>query len=318
MNDWTILHWTPLWHFWQPEPERPMLMSLLLFFLFFLPWISLNCIVRWIHVSQPGPTVPSCLSKSVCLKKKKKWWTKCGQCVDLEYKKRCILCKTACTLFIVCDGACPVRPPVGLRGCCIVCCSIADVNSVWGLDLRQTGRQSLSSQQPTSLSATLAVTKSIMFSLLCHFQHHRGFVDFSLLSFLPWFFFSFHLLQLLVSWMVSSVRATCQAKREGLPIRKTLGKTQLHSGRERDCGISRRGKVRDGNCDVTSCVYQETVYTTVLFVPMAFLLRMLMAYSPRLVPFSSFRSGFLRTNILIKWGQIPGQKRCDVSYTPCH
>lgn len=41
-----------------------------------------------------------------------------------------------------------------------------------GLDLRQTGSQSLSSQQPTSLSATLAATKSIMFGLLCHFPHH--------------------------------------------------------------------------------------------------------------------------------------------------
>lgn len=39
------------------------------------------------------------------------------------------------------------------------------------------------------------------------------------------------------------------------------------------------------------------VYTTVLLVPMAFLLRMLMAYSLRLVPFSSLRSGFLRTDI---------------------
>lgn len=104
----------------------------------------------------------------------------------------------------------PVWPPTGLQGCCIVRCSIVDVNSVWGLDLRQTGRQSLSSQQPTSLSATLAVTKSIMFSLLCHYQHHErggGGV-------------SFHLLQLLLSWMVSSVWATCQAKRDGLPIWK--------------------------------------------------------------------------------------------------
>lgn len=115
---------------------------------------------------------------------------------------------------------CPVWPPMGLRGCCIVCCSIADVNSVWGLDLRQTGRQSLSSQQPTSLSVTLAVTKSIMFSLLCHFQHHGGlWIFLSVLSALI-FFFSFHLLQLPLSRMVSSVRATCQAKREGLPIRK--------------------------------------------------------------------------------------------------
>lgn len=184
---------------------------------------------------------------------------------------------------------CPVRPPVGLQGCCIVCCSIADVNSVWGLDLRQTGRQSLSSQQPTSLSATLAVTKSIMFSLLCHSRHHGGLWIF--LSILSDLFFSLpSFFQLSLSRMVSSVRATCQAKREGLPIWKPRV--------EPCCILGERGllylgiKVRD-NGDVTPCVHQETVYTTVLFVPMAFLLRMLMAYSPRLVPFSSFRSGFL-------------------------
>ena len=85
-------------------------------------------------------------------------------------------------------SSCPGRP-VGLQGCCIVCCSVADVNSVWGLDLRQTGRQSLSSQQPTSLSATLAVTKSIMFSLLCHFRHHGGlWISLSVLSGLIFFF----------------------------------------------------------------------------------------------------------------------------------
>ena len=194
MDDLCILHWTPRWHVWHGHNNQnvPCQCRCSSFFLFFPPpWISLNCIVRWIHVSEPGPTVTSCLLQSVCLKKKKK---KNGeQKIDSAWiwniKNVAFSVKTACTLFIVCDGACPVRPPVGLQGCCIVCCSIADVNSVWGLDLQQTGRQSLSSQQPTSLSATLAVTKSIMFSLLCHFQHHRGFVGFSLLSFLPWFFF---------------------------------------------------------------------------------------------------------------------------------
>ncbi|MEQ2215479.1 hypothetical protein XENOCAPTIV_001601, partial [Xenoophorus captivus] len=55
-------------------------------------------------------------------------------------------------------------------------------------------------------------------------------------------------------------------------------------------------RVQTGNIMemMVSCFLdQDKVYTTVLFVPMAFLLRMLMAYSPRLVPFSSFRSGFL-------------------------
>lgn len=128
------------------------------------------------------------------------------------------------------------------QGCCIVCCSIADVNSVWGLDLRQTGRQSLSSQQPTSLSATLAATKSIMFSLLCHFQHHGGLWTFTP-SFQSWFFF-FHLLQLFLSWMLSSVQATCQAKREALPIRKPWVKPSCILG-EMGLLCLVVGKVRD-------------------------------------------------------------------------
>lgn len=111
---------------------------------------------------------------------------------ELVYKKCCILCKNCMHIIYGVWGAvlsCPVRPPMGLQGCCIVCCSFDDVNSVWGLDLRQTGRQSLSSQQPTSLSATLAVTNSIMFSLLCHFQTPWGFVDLSLRSLGLQFFF---------------------------------------------------------------------------------------------------------------------------------
>lgn len=58
-----------------------------------------------------------------------------------------------------------VVPPTPLRGQWTVC---------EGLDLRQTGSQSLSSQQPTSLSATLAATKSKMFGPLCHFPRHKG------------------------------------------------------------------------------------------------------------------------------------------------
>lgn len=49
-----------------------------------------------------------------------------------------------------------------------------------------------------------------------------------------------------------------------------------------------------GYVNSSSC--QWTVYTTVLLGPMAFFLRALMAYSPRLIPFSSFRCGFLQTN----------------------
>lgn len=76
-----------------------------------------------------------------------------------------------------------------LSGCLRDCgglrrCSTADVNSAWSLDLLQTGRQSLSSLQPTSLSATLAFTKSIMFSLLCTVPLLTpwGVVDLSVLS----------------------------------------------------------------------------------------------------------------------------------------
>lgn len=193
-------------------------------------------------------------------------------------------------------SACPQR----LQGCRFVRCSIIDVNSVWGLDLRQTGRQSLSSQQPTSLSATLAATKSIMFSLLCHFQHCGG--------------GSFHLLQLSPELDgASSVRATCQAKERRFTYLETLGKPSCILG-ERGLRRGEEGRseeMRDSSCDATSCVSQETVYTTVLLAPMAFLLRMLMAYSPRLVPFSSFRSGFLWMNIFTKWGQMAWQHRCD-------
>lgn len=103
--------------------------------------------------------------------------------------------------------------PRSLQGCRFVRCSIVDVNSVWGLDLRQTGRQSLSSQQPTSLSATLAATKSIMFGLLCHFQH-RGEEEGG--GGVPSIFYSFRL-----SWMVRLQSGQhAKQKREGLPIWK--------------------------------------------------------------------------------------------------
>lgn len=122
--------------------------------------------------------------------------------------------KTACTFYLSCV-VCVVLSarPRRLQGCRFVRCSIVDVNSVWGLDLRQTGRQSLSSQQPTSLSATLAATKSIMFGLLCHF-HHRG--EGEGRGGLPSIFYSFRL-----SWMVHLQSGQhAKQKREGLPIWK--------------------------------------------------------------------------------------------------
>ena len=130
MDDLSILHWTPRWHVWHGHNNQnvPCQCRCSSFFLFFPPpWISLNCIVRWIHVSEPGPTVTSCLLQSVCLKKKKKkkWRTKDRQCVDLEYKKRCILCKN-CMHFIYCVWwglSCPAaRGTAGLLYCLLFHC----------------------------------------------------------------------------------------------------------------------------------------------------------------------------------------------------
>lgn len=132
-------------------------------FYYFL-WISLNCIDRWIHVSEPTVKSHHAPHTAFVSKMENRRWT------DWIIKKVAFSVKSAC-MSSLCDGLSCLAAH-GTAGCCIVYCSIADVNSVWGLDLRQTGRQSLSSPQPTSLSATLAVTKSIMFSLLCHFPHH--------------------------------------------------------------------------------------------------------------------------------------------------
>lgn len=101
------------------------------------------------------------------------------------------------------------------------------MNSMWGLDLLQTGSQSLSSQQPTSLSATLAVTKSIMFSLLCCFWHHSPCQDFFFFFFSPFCFDLFcpPCFQLFSRSVVSPVPAASQAKRKGLPFWKMSGET---------------------------------------------------------------------------------------------
>lgn len=161
------------------------------------------------------------------------------------------------------------------------------MNSMWGLDLLQTGSQSLSSQQPTSLSATLAVTKSIMFSLLCCFWHHSPCQD---------FFFFFLVLSALIYFVLrvfsSSQGRWCllsrqQAKQKGKVY--LFEKCQVKPFSERSF-FRTRWEIWWW---VSSCGLQETVYTTVLFVLMVFVFRMLMAYSPRLVPFSSFLSGFL-------------------------
>lgn len=132
---------------------------------------------------------------------------------------------------------------MGFPVCSIVCCSIADVNSVWGLDLRQTGRRSLSSQQPTSLSATLAVTKSIMFSLLCHFQHYGGlWISLSVLSGFLFFYLPSFAASLELNGVFSP--GNMPSKKGRFTYSKTLDKTLLHSGWE---GIVVFGvTVRDG------------------------------------------------------------------------
>lgn len=210
-----------------------MLMLLLLFFFFFF---FLNMDFFKLH-SQMNPHLRAWADSQIMPLTKhlsQKWRTKDGTVWALEYKKCCILCKNCmhviyCVWWVVLSSR-----PMGLRDCCIVCCSIADVNSVWGLDLRQTGRQSLSSQQPTSLSATLAVTKSIMFSLLCHFQHHGGlwiFLSFPFcldIYFFPFIFFT----ALLELNGVFSPGNMPSKERKGLPIRKPRVKILLHSGWE--------------------------------------------------------------------------------------
>lgn len=238
-----------------------------------------NCIVRWIHISDRQQHHAS--HKASVSKMENKRWTVCW----LEYKKCCILCKNCMHFIYFMWRAVPSGHP---RTAGILYCPLFHgrcQQCVWGLDLRQTGRQSLSSQQPTSLSGTLAAPKSIMLSLLCHFQHHGGF---------PSLFYSF-------SWAEWCLQSGQHAKRRFTYL-KTLGGPSCILGEKGllSFGGSDGGQMRDCYRDATFCVYQETVHTTVLFVPMTFLLRMLMAYSPRLVPFSSFRSGFLQTNILDK------------------
>lgn len=79
------------------------------------------------------------------------------------YKKESIAfaVKTACTVFIG-VGVLRGRP----WGGAILSVVPLQMSTVCGgLDLQQTGRRSLSSQRPTSLSATLAVTEDTMFSL---------------------------------------------------------------------------------------------------------------------------------------------------------
>lgn len=151
---------------------------------------------------------------------------------------------------------CLVWLPVGLQGCCIVCCSIADVNSAWGLDLQQTGRQSLSSRQPTSLSATLAVTKSIMFSLLCHFRHCGGlWIFLCVLSVLIFFPPSIFLAFLEVNGVFSP--GNVPGKEGSFTNLKTWGETHSHSFKVRGNCCS-QDKVSD-NGDVTSCLPGQSI-----------------------------------------------------------
>lgn len=142
----------------------------------------------------------------------KKTWTVCA---DWNIKSIALSVKTACMLLFVCDGlSC-----LALHGAAVMLwrplfhcrCqryvrsgSVADWQTV-----------PLQPAQPTSLSATLAVTKSIMFSLLCHVWHHGAF---------PSIFFSF-------SWAEWCLQSGQHAKqREKVYLFENLEQTQMHSG----------------------------------------------------------------------------------------
>lgn len=90
-------------------------------------------------------------------------WVACWTGV---YKKESIAfaVKTACTVFIV-VGVLRGRPWGGGGGAILSVVPVQMSTVCGGLDLQQTGRRSLSSQRPTSLSAALAVTEDTMFSL---------------------------------------------------------------------------------------------------------------------------------------------------------
>lgn len=84
-------------HFWHGKITTTSFVDVVAL-LFFSIWISLNCIVIWIHIWEPGPTGTTCLSQSIRLKKCR---TKDGQCWDWNIKKCCILCKN-CMHVIYC------------------------------------------------------------------------------------------------------------------------------------------------------------------------------------------------------------------------
>lgn len=173
---------------------------------------------------------------------------------------------------------------------------MSTVREVWICD-RLADSPSPASSQPACQQHLLLLREWC--SACCATFDTMGFCGSFFPSFLLWFFF--FLPSFTAPFELSSVFSLGNVpSKEGMfTYLKTLGKTLLHFGWE---GIVVFGGRWVGNSDVSSCVNQETVYTTVLFVPMDFLLRMLMAYSPRLVPFSSFLSGFLQINNFTQWG----------------
>lgn len=165
-------------------------------------------------------------------------------CIVKKKKKRCILYKN-CMHFI--SGVQRWAVPSGcLRDCGgLRRCSTADVNSAWSLDLLQTGRQSLSSLQPTSLSATLAFTKSIMFSLLCHFSHHGELWIFQ--SFLLWFLYL----------KLNGASSPREAERA---VKKKLNQNKIKTPQvNTSCILVRRDSWNKGEMEpwVCSCVDQD-------------------------------------------------------------
>lgn len=97
-----------------------------------------------------------------------KWRTKDGPCEDWNIKNVAFSVKTACTLFIVCEEGLSGWEVGGWSSClathgtaglsyCLVPLQMSTVREVWICG--RLADSPLSSQQPTSLSATLAVSK---------------------------------------------------------------------------------------------------------------------------------------------------------------
>lgn len=244
-------------------------------------------------------------------KKEKKSEPENGMWTGIYKKKKesiAFSVKTACMVFVV--VRCPAWTALRGRGGgvlgaggVIVRCSLADVNSMWrpgsAADWQTVPLQS-AANQPVS-------------STRCYRGHN---VQPAAPPVAPRSS-SFHACLAasppppILSWTLSSCQHAKQSERvylrrdlDASPDAFWVQKFGVGEGLS-SCvgwgwGWGRGGSAKGEAVTVTSpplgSGWGGSAYTTVLLVPMAFLLRMLMAYSLRLVPFSSFRSGFLPTH----------------------